>query len=210
MKRETQLKIINLLRVNLSKGFTIREMSKRLNIGYRPAHNHITKMGEEKLILVETVGRAKKITLNLDNEKTRYLLQENDLLRKERVFKKYNKIKNILEELSKKISEKFITQIQSIILFGSYAKEKATPSSDIDLLFMINNLKDKEVREYIERTCASYQHSHQIKISPIITDIAEMKKMLQEEKMNIGNEVREYGIPIYGVEQFWRIIKWAQ
>ncbi len=207
MKRETQLKIINLLRVNLSKGFTIREISKRLKIGYRPAHNHITFMSEEKLLHSETVGRAKKITLNLNNEKTRYLLQENELLRKENVFKKYNKINNILEELNKQISEKFITQIQSIILFGSYAKEKATQNSDIDLLFIVNNLKDKEVREYIERTCASYQHSHQIKISPIITDITEMKKMIQEEKINVGNEVREYGIPIFGVEQFWRIIQ---
>ena len=68
----------------------------------------------------------------------------------------------------------------------------------------------EKVREKIERECASYQHSHNVKISPLITDIEEFKKMLKSKEMNVGKETKEYGIALYGLEQFWRLISWHE
>jgi len=90
-------------------------------------------------------------------------------------------------------------------LFGSYAKGTATKQSDIDLLFIVSNIKDKILRESIERESASYQYSHNIKISPLITDIEEFKKMIKSKELNVGKEIKEYGISLYGHEVFWRI-----
>ena len=100
----------------------------------------------------------------------------------------------------------FISEIQSIILFGSYAKGTATKQSDIDLLFIISDIKDKNLRESIERESASYQYSYNLKVSPLITNIEEFKKMLKDKELNVGKETKEYGISLYGHEIFWRII----
>ena len=206
MRKETLLKIMGLLRKNLNKGLTILQISKKLKIGYRPAYNHINEMNNESIINVKVVGKAKECFLNLKSEKARHLLGEVDIIKKERLYKKELKLGNILEKLIKKLSEKYISEIQSIVLFGSYAKDKAVNGSDIDILFIVSDMKNKELRTDIERECASFEYSHNIKVSPIITDAIEFRKMLKSEELNIGKEVLEYGIALYGFEQFWRII----
>ena len=86
------------------------------------------------------------------------------------------------------------------------AKETANKQSDIDLMFIVSDLKNKSLREAIERECASFQYSHNIKISPLITNIEEFKKMLNSRELNVGKETREFGISLYGHELFWRVI----
>ncbi len=68
------------------------------------------------------------------------------------------------------------------------------------------NKTSRRLRKEIERECASYQYSHNIKISPIITDIKEFKIMLKAKELTVGKEARESGVPIYGSEQYWRFI----
>lgn len=210
MRRETALKIVQLLRRDLGKGFTILEISKKLKIGYRPAYNHITGLEKEVAIVVKTVGGSKQCFLNLENVKSRYFLQEVDLMRKETIYKANPKLKAVIESLIAKITNQFVADVHSVILFGSYAKGTATKSSDIDVLFIVGDLKNKALRETIERECASYQYSHNLKISPLITDIAEFKKMLRSKEMNVGKEAKECGIALYGSEQFWRFISWQE
>ena len=78
--------------------------------------------------------------------------------------------------------------------------------SDIDIMFIVVNLKDKILRESIERECANSQYSHNMKISPLITDIREFKRMLNSRELNVGKETKEFGISLYGHESFWRLI----
>ena len=205
MRKETLLKIMGLFRKNLDKGMTILEISRKLSIGYRPAYNHINEMFDEKIINIKEIGKAKQCLLNLKSEKSRHILGEIDMLRKEKLYKKDMKLKRVLEKLVSKLTEKYLSKLQSIILFGSYAKGKAVEGSDIDILFIISNIKDKKLRDDIERECSSFQYSHNIKISPLIADIKEFGRMLKSEELNVGKEARDYGIALYGSELFWRI-----
>ena len=205
MRQKTLLRIIGLMRKGLDKGLTILEISKQLKIGYRPAYNHIIEMGKEGIIQIDKVGSAKQCSLNFSNPKTRHLLETLDMERKEELYKENPRLK-IIDNLISKLTEKFMSEIHSIVLFGSYVKGTSTKQSDIDLLFIISNIKDKNLRESIERESASYQYSHNIKISPLITDIEEFKKMLKAKEINVGKEIKEYGVSLYGHELFWRII----
>lgn len=207
MRQETLLKIIELMRKNLDVELSIFQISKRLKIGYAPAHNHIAEMEKERIITVSKAGNSKQCRLNLENSKTRHLLQEIDIKRKEQIYNKYPKLKSILEALILKLNEKYISEILSIVLFGSYAKGTASKKSDIDLMFILNNLKAKHIRGAIERECANYQYSYNMKISPLMTDVAEFKKMLMSKELNVGKEIKEFGISLYGHELFWRVIE---
>ena len=206
MRKETLLKIIGLFRRNLGKGLTILQISKKLKIGYRPAYNHISEMDDEGMIIIKKVGNAKECLLNLKSEKTRHVLGEVDISRKEILYKQESKLKDVLEKLIKKLTEKYISEVQSIVLFGSYAKGKAVKSSDVDILFIVSNMKDNGLRADIERESVSFEYSHNINVSPIITDITEFRKMLNSDELNIGKEVKECGMALYGFEQFWRLM----
>ena len=196
------LKIAGLLRGDIDRGHTILEVSKKLKIGYRPAHNHITAMANEDMIKTNMVGNARQTMLNLDNDKTRILLAELDLKKKEELYRKHPKLRDILEALVKRLD--FASGIHSIVLFGSYAKGSALKDSDIDLLFIVSDMSDKKIRDEIERESASFHMSHNAKVNPLITDIAEFRKMLEADDINVGKEVRKEGISIYGSEMFWR------
>src|SRR3989344_8091484 len=178
MRQRTLLKIIGLMRKSLDKGLTILEISKRLKIGYRPAYMHIANMEKEGIIQIHKIGSAKQCSLNFSSPKTRHLLVSLDLERKEELYKENHRLK-IIEYIILKLIERFISEIHSVVLFGSYAKGTATKQSDIDLLFIISDLKNKNLREAIERESVSYQYSHNIRISPLITNIEEFKKMLK-------------------------------
>lgn len=204
MRRETALKIIGLLRKDLDIGITILAISKRLKIGYRPAYNHVNTMIKENMIIARKVGMAKQCTLNLENARCRQILSESDLLRKEQLFKENHKLKSVLESLIERLSGT-LSGLHSVVLFGSYAKGTATKSSDIDLIFILADIKDKSARESIERECSGYGYSHSMAINPLLTDVAEFKKMLKSKELNVGKETREYGIPLYGSEIFWRL-----
>lgn len=206
MRQKTLLKIIGLMRRELGKGLTILKISKQLKIGYRPAYNHISEMEKERMIQIEKIGSSKQCKLILTEPKTRHLLESLDIARKEELYKENPKLKSIVESLIPKLIEQFISEIHSIVLFGSYAKGTATKQSDIDLLFIVNDLKNKKLREVIERESASYQYSYNIKVSPLITDIHELKNMLKAKELNVGKEAREFGVSLYGHEMFWRII----
>ncbi len=206
MRQQTLLKIAGLMRKELDKGLTILEISKRLKIGYRPAYNHINSMSKEGIITVEKVGNAKKCSLNLNSPKCRHILEETDSIKKEEIYKQYPKIKAVIESLVSKITTSYISEIHSIVLFGSYSKGTATKTSDIDLLFIVSDLKSKKMREGVERESASYQYSYNIKVSPLITNIDEFKRMLKSVELNVGKEVREYGLSLYGSEMFWRLV----
>ncbi len=207
MRQKTLIKIISLLRKDLNNGLTILEISKRLKIGYRPAYNHIGVMEKEGIVIVKRVGNARQSLLNLNNEKCRHLLAETDIARKEELFKKNQKLGSVLDGLVSKLSETLASEIHSVILFGSYVKSTATKLSDVDVLFIVADLKDKNTREVIERECAGYSYSHNVKISPLIADVTEFKKMLKAKELNIGKEVKEYGLPLYGSEAFWRLME---
>lgn len=206
MRQETLLKIMRLMRSELGKRLTILEISKKLDIGYRPAYNHINSMEKEEIIKIEKIGNAKHCLLNLVNAKCRHLLEEIDALKKEEIYKENPKIKAVIESLISKLTKEFISDIHSIVLFGSHAKKTATKTSDIDLLFIVTDLKNKPLRENIERESTSYQYSHNLIVSPLITDINEFKKMLKTGELNVGREAREYGISLYGSEIFWRLL----
>src|SRR3989344_314170 len=197
MRQKTLLKIVGLMRKDLNKGLTILEISKRLKIGYHPAYNHIIEMEKEGIVKVERVGSAKKCSLMLGNEKTRHLLEEVDIVKKEGLYQKNFRLRQV-EGLISKLTEKFISEIHSIVLFGSYAKGTATKQSDIDLVFIVSDLKNKQLRESIERESVSYRYSHNIKVSPLIVDIEELKKMMSSKELNVGKELRAYGISFYG------------
>ncbi len=206
MRRQTLLKIAGLMRKEIDKGLTILEISRKLQIGYRPAYNHISAMEKEGIITVERVGSAKLCFLNLPNARCRFILEESDLERKEDIYKKYPKIKVVIEGIISRLAKEFVSGIQSVILFGSYAKGTAGKASDIDILFIVCDLKDRQLREGIEQECRSYQYSHNIQVSPLISDMGEFKKMLEAEGLNVGKEARQYGISLYGSEMFWRAV----
>src|SRR3989338_5596507 len=125
---DNKLKIINYLGKNLGQPFTMHVLSKLIKVPYATFYRAIQEMKD--LLRIQTVGKSKTVSLNIENPTIKsYLTISSDEEKKE-FLKKQPIISKIASELQTK---------EIVVLFGSYAKGSERESSDIDLLIINKN-----------------------------------------------------------------------
>ena len=131
---DNNLKIINYLAKNQEPS-TMHQLSQILNIPYATFYRTINKMTD--ILTIKTIGKAKTITLNTSNPIiTSYLAISSE--------QEKNAYKNpIIKKIAKELKTKDI-----VLLFGSYAKNKQTQHSDIDLLIINNGKRNIDFSKY--------------------------------------------------------------
>ena len=182
--------------------FTIRQLSKDSNLAYGTTHKCVVEiLSKEKIVTITSLGKSKLVKLNLENPDTaRYLAEaEIDILRD---YKKNNKkIFQNLNTLLGSLQNALKHSIYSALLFGSYAKGKATSKSDIDLLIIKSETKGKnnEVADII----SPWEFEHNIKINPVIQTPEEYIKMLKNKAI-LPLQIIENHIVLLNSETYWR------
>lgn len=190
----TETKILGLLFNDLTKGYSIREISLRLNLPYPQVHRTIQILSKKNLIKKEQKGKSQIINLILEEFNEEYFVVES--VRKKNILK--NKTLRIIDQDLDKINKFFIC-----ILFGSYAANKTNKSSDIDLLFVIP-------KEYnygnFERIVKSHLTLKKIDFN-ITTEEGLLEMWNTPLKLNVGNEILKKHIVFRGTERFLRLRK---
>ena len=97
-----------------------------------------------------------------------------------------------VEEFVQKLKEKFEDKIESIIIFGSYARGESKEGSDIDVL-IIGNIKLDDVIDVAYPIFLKYG----VYISPIVMS-RDYFEMLKAEKTGFIENVLKEGITLYG------------
>ena len=132
--------ILSLYRSSYASSYHARAMAKLLKTSHVTLLPHLKKLEKNKILVTRKVGKNKEYLLNADNIITKDYLA---------IAEKLEAI-NCLQKnfLIRKIVEQFLTLNLpgSIILFGSYAKNIAAETSDIDILYL-GELTDSKKQE---------------------------------------------------------------
>jgi len=187
----TESRILGRLFDDLTRTWTIREMSLDLGMPYPQAHRSVKLLSRKGLILKEKKGKSSLIGLNLKSACDDYITVENR--RKEEIKEKYKVINVLEEDLSKVRYNQYIC-----ILFGSYAEKKAKKGSDIDLLFVI---PEQFNYAYFERDVKDKVLLSNADIS-ITTEKGLLEMWYNPSKLNVGNELLRKHIILKGAEAF--------
>ncbi len=105
---------------------------------------------------------------------------------------KSEKLKRIVEELIQELDSRFGNSIQSVILFGSYARGEDKRESDIDVLIV----GDISLDEVLQVTYPIFL-KHRIYISPVVMDENHFE-MLKIENSGFIENVLKDGVVLYG------------
>lgn len=182
---DNKLKIINYLGKNMRKTFTMHELSKILNIPYATFYRTIKLIAG--LLVINTIGKSKTLKLNLNKPIIKsYLAIASDEEKKE-----YLKNQPIIRKIAHE------TQTDDIILlFGSYADNTQTKTSDIDLLIINKDGK---------RTISFKIHELLFKkrINPIFMTKREFQLMLRTPDENVGKQALKKHIVLKKPARFW-------
>ena len=187
---KTKTKIIRLF-LEDKKPKTIRDISKRIKSDYKITHMAVKRLIEEEIIKTQTIGKS--LLCNFNNSYFHIEIIKAEEERKEDIFKNKN-IKQLYREIMSKIDDSFFV----LLLFGSYAKNKQTKFSDIDLMF-ISNKNDFE--DKISKIISLLP----LKIHALVFTEEEFIRMKNAKKQNVVHEAIENNIILYNAELYYRL-----
>lgn len=194
-----ELKIINFLKKELFKQYTIREIMKGIEKNsYNWTFEAVKKLNSSGIIEINKKGNSSLCSLNLNNKLTiTYLsfLEENNAnlvnLPKKNIF-----------ELIDSIPLSYFT----FIVTGSYVEGKASKKSDIDVMVIIENEKD------VKKILTILKNKGQLMIPeahPYVFTKEEFLKMLLDIEVNYAKLTFKKRVIFFGAENYYIILKEA-
>ncbi len=155
----------------------------------------LSKLVKEEILNKETISRIPIYFLNLNSPKTRTVA--GFVLENAGWNKKQVPYKNI-----QKIMEKIPTQNYVFMITGSYAKNKQTEKSDIDITILVNDSMD------VKKIYAELSHACELNIPPIhpyVFKNSEFIVMLTNKEANYGKETFKNNLILYGGQVYLQI-----
>ena len=199
MLTKQQIAILSVFRKDLFASLTFKQIKEES----KQKSNNIVQIAlkefkEQGLLKKELTGDVAVYSLNLNHNLTlSYLNLINDLDIQKRKFPK-----EILSEIQKKISKS--TNFFILIIFGSYAKNKATAKSDLDIAVIVESEETKkEIAPLLETV-------KRREIKPIDYHIFirnEFLEMLGAESENVGKQMYKNNIIYYGFIEYCNLIQ---
>ena len=188
----TKDKILKLLLSNKNKEFTIRSISKNISVDYKTVYLIIKELIRINLIKSKKIGQTVSCSINQKEFNSDVFKAE--LIRREDLFK--NKNFSIIYNDLKDIKEQFFI----LLLFGSYASGKPRKNSDIDLMLIADN-------ETIKKKVKNKISLLPLDIHLLAFTSEEFISMLKTTEFNVGKETFNNNVILFGIEDFYRIIK---
>ena len=199
--------ILKTMSKDLNRWYYTRELAKLSQVSVGTVSSEFSKLVGEGLVEQKTEGQEKYYKLNLTNPRTGKLCELFETDRKEKLYKENRRLAWILEDFTKKVSE-FALEAQTIILFGSVAREEATPRSDIDILVLVPNSVETQFKKSmndIDRLANEVSGRHPAKLVPVVMTVKDFEESIKEKK-RLAADVLKDGIVIYGQEKYYQLL----
>jgi len=179
--------VVEYLIENRNKTLNIRNIAQGLKLDYRNAHNIVKRLQMENIVALQIMGKSKNIMLK--NILTPLLYEAED--RRRQVILKNKNIKTIADYFINLKTKLFV-----LILFGSYAKRKASVQSDIDLLCIVPN-DDIDIQK------AAAMLPEKLNVHMNILTEKEFISMKNSKEDTIVSETVKNNIILYGIEAYY-------
>ena len=188
------LKIINFLGKHYSEEYTMHELSNILKIPYATFYRQVDMMTSSncKILNIKEIGKSKVVKLNLNHPIIKSHLANSSFDEMQDFLQKNVLIKKLAHE----ICNKNLGNDHIILLFGSYAKNKETEKSDIDIL-VINKKGNNTL------SLSTFELLYKKKVNPICLTKKEFQNMLIDKDENIAKQALKDHIILYNQEEFW-------
>ena len=131
---KNKYRILELYLSDWKRKYYLREISYKTGLLLRTVQNITGSMVNENILHQEYKGRNKYYSLNLNNIIVKYELMITEIERTKNFLKKYKQFQLLLKQ---------IKNLPPILIFGSYAENRQSHKSDIDILVISN----KEIEE---------------------------------------------------------------
>lgn len=191
LNNEVKIKILRFL-FKTNAEWNGRQIARELGVTPATTHKALHGLNKEGVLLLRNIGKTHVYTLRRDN------FTVSDILKP--LFDKESKIlSNIFGIIKRKISASGIKKdIVSVVLFGSVNLRKDRPTSDIDVMVIVKDLKskhkasllfediDKKISEEFGNTVSAYINTLSEFKSKSKKGLAVIKNIIKSNKLIYG------------------------
>jgi len=181
---------------HITEQFAIREIARKTKTDFKSTHSTVQKLVQKNILTKKRQANVDLCSLNLKNDLTQVYYAE--LLRTKDFLDKHKELKSFFQNVQEKVRTHFYT----LVVFGSFAKETETKTSDLDVLIITPS---RSTGEEITRIISSEALLLNRKVQPIVLDEKEFVKSLAEK--NVVIEAFKNHIIITGVEAFYHGVR---
>jgi len=199
MLTKQQVRILGIFKADIFARLTFKQIKERS----RQKSNNIVQIAlkefrKQDILEIQRVGDIATYFLNLKNNLTKsYLNLINDL----EVQNNKKLPKKILSDIQNRIFRN--TEFFILLVFGGYAKNKATEKSDLDIAIIVESEQSKkEVTPFLE----TIKRREVINIDYHVFTRSEFLEMLESHEENLGKEIYRKNIIYYGAIQYYNLI----
>ncbi len=193
-----QIALLEVWKDNPFKELSISEIMKQSNKNTKTWVFNIMKLfAKNKIVNSKRKGNLDIYFLNLANPVTiQFLLY----------LEAQQNINFPQLELVSKLIEKIPTKNYSLIVFGSFAENKQTKKSDIDICFLIDS---KETEKIMKPYANEVKFDYTIKIDEHYITFEDFIKMLLRDEENLGKQIFRKCMIFYNGNIYYQLIKEA-
>jgi len=199
--------ILKTMSKDASRWYYTRELAKLSKVSLGTVSSEFSKLVKEGLVEQKTEGQEKYYKLDLKNSRTRKLCELFETDKRERLYNENRRLAWVLEDFTKKVSD-LAPEVQSVILFGSVARGRATPRSDIDVLILAPNTEEERFRKLmdsVDRLADEVSGRHPAKLVPVVMMIGDFEKSIKDKKRFAIDALKD-GIILFGQERYYHLL----
>jgi len=182
-----EIEILKLMLSRKEEQFTIMGIAKSLKINYRIAYEKVLLLEKEGLVKVTKAGHSKLCEFT---NKFDWMVFKAEYGRKTDLFR--NKDFMVIHNRLAEFHFPFIA-----LLFGSYAKGKATKHSDIDIMTIGGDQKEIQASMSLLP-----DRIHLIDLS-----YEDFLRMAKSKEFTVVSEAIKSNIILIGIEEYYRLLK---
>lgn len=197
IKLSPKERILKYLIENKENGhISIRQISSDVGIDYKNTYNHIEELTKNKIITQKIIGNIKPVKINL--------IPNEEIINTEKKRAKEFLNKNPKFKLIRQDIESVDYPFMIVLVFGSYVKGSESKQSDVDICVICDNKSrvDELVRKLGVLTLKLEIHRFTLN---------EFVSMIKKKQNNLGNEIVNHNIILFGFENYYNLIsKWMK
>jgi len=191
---KSDISIIKVLLENRDKELNILTISKLAKKDYKNTYDVIKRLEKKEILKIGQFGKSNKIQLI---NQVHPLLFETEYERRNELLK--NKDFRVMLNYFRNMHSK----LYILLLFGSYAKKTNIKHSDIDLLFIVPDLSEEQMKKEIH----SIANTIPLKLHINVFKEADFKAMKNSREITAGSEAMKHNIILHGIEAYYELIK---
>src|SRR3989344_5212861 len=197
MLTEKELRIVDLFRKDVFASYTIREIMKEIDTKpYNWIFNVVKKLEKEKIIILNKKGQSQICRINLVEHKAIIYLS---------VLEELNTLKRKIPNLDK-IKGLMPLDFHILMITGSYVDKTFSKKSDIDVVVIIDNEKEKK---WLLNKLINKGELMIPKLHAYVFTREEFLEMLKNKEENYGREIERKHLIVSGAGFYFKILKEA-